>query len=323
MLHGEEVTAVKCTGKCQLQEVIVPTIKSNSMLELSIEGSDVERQAKSIQSVGLLTPMVLWRDHKGEHRVLFGERELQALRKLKSTRTDAVVIAGVDKVEANKLSLLLLSFRNSSDALSEGLIIKDLLTNPKINQSDVALMVGRSISWVSKRVSLVARLSDSVVDQVARKLIVPRTAQEIAKLPSEIQPAFALRVIQDRMSKATVERLVALYNDPSSSETLRKEILSAPQDTLRRFSRRFHAIKTEEKPTEERIGEKFCASLRLLVQLLAEIETMYALLPCPEKLTSSFLQVKEPLIRLLQLLALLPSVEFAPGQTPDKKVVEA
>lgn len=90
-------------------------------------------------------------------------------------------------------------------------MLKELCQNHLQTQSEVAFMLGRSVSWVSKRLALSDRLATSVVELVQAGQICSHTAQEIARLPGDVQQTFAGKVITEHLPKSTVERLVSTY----------------------------------------------------------------------------------------------------------------
>ena len=181
-------------GRCDLEPLSLSRIVDNPLLSVSMRDSDVHHCMRGIKQYGLLNPLVLCRSEEGHYRVVAGSCELEALRKMKIKQTDAVVVGGLSATEMYHLSLHLLSLRTSKDSLAEAFLVQRLLQDSKLSQADVALMVGHSVSWVSKRALLAERLAPSVQSMVMEKLLPARTAQEIAKLPPQAQHSFAVRV---------------------------------------------------------------------------------------------------------------------------------
>ena len=89
-------------------------------------------------------------------------------------------------------------------------------------------MVGRSVSWVNKRLALAERLASSVVELVRAGHLCPHTAQEIARMPGDVQQTFANKVITERLAKSVVERLVGTYNNPGTPREVRKSVRLRP-----------------------------------------------------------------------------------------------
>ena len=84
--------------------------------------------------------------------------------------------------------------------------LKELLSSGEVNQRELASLLGKSVSWVSKRLSLVQRLSEGVVHLVSARQLCPQTAQEIARLPSEAVSYTHLDVYKRQDIKYIVKR---------------------------------------------------------------------------------------------------------------------
>ena len=263
-------------AKYRITEVNTASIRDNSLLSISVMDRDIDRCTKAIRQYGLLTPLVVRRCEDGNHLVLSGECELMALREMGTAVTEAVVVDLKDSTEANKLSLLLSSLRQSPNALSEGLILRELLKAGSQTQGDLAYLVGKSVSWVSKRLTLVDRLKESVVKLVASKNLSPHTAQEIARLPKEVQPDFAAKVVMDSLPKSLVEKLVSAYNTPGISDSVKKRIIENPRDIAPHLTE----LHTKKQIKKELSGmentQKLKSNLIFLLRIIGEIEGLLA-----------------------------------------------
>ena len=161
------------------------------------------------------------------------------------------------------------------------------MKDPAVSQTELAKMCGRSLSWVTKRMSLVGALTPRVVDLVARKQLPPATAQEIARLPRTVQHRFAIRVVEEKVPKSVVERLVALYNAADASEEARRQILVSPASALSKLEKEAkqpaHAKPAghDEHPRLEKwhrmLGRLLDKLLDLLVKAECPVEIMAAM----------------------------------------------
>jgi ParB/RepB/Spo0J family partition protein len=262
-------------GKNRVAEVNMASIRDNSLLSISVMDRDIDRCAKAIRQYGLLTPLVVGRCEDGNHLVLSGECELMALREMGAAVTEAVIVDLKDNAEANKVSLLLSSLRQSPNALSEGLILRELLKAGSQTQADLAYLVGKSVSWVSKRLTLVDRLKESVVKLVAAKNLSAHTAQEIARLPKEVQHDFAAKVVLDSIPKSSVEKLVSAYNTPGISDSVKKSIVENPRATVSHLVG-FTKKQLKKEPSEMETTQKLKSSLIFLLRIIGESEGLLA-----------------------------------------------
>ena len=259
-----------------IKELELSTIRHNEALSIAIIARDVERCAKTIRQYGLLTPLIVRPCDNGGYLVIDGECELKALQEVGLKKTEAVIVNCQDSTEADKLSLLLSSLKQDPTPLSEGLILQNLFNTGSYTQADIAHMVGKSVSWVSKRLTLIERLNKSVLELVISKKISCHTAQEIARLPDEVQLNFATKVVRDGISKSKVEKLVVAYNNPEIPDSLRVNILENPLgalDLLPRLMLEIGKVRKNKKkkpsPTDE---DKIYNALRLMIKVINEIE---------------------------------------------------
>ncbi len=211
-----------------VRQISSSVIKSDKNLAISISTKDVDRKKSLIKQYGLISLPVVSEDLEGSFSLIKGESDLWAIRELGIDYTDVVVVDSKDQSEIAKLKLILCTLKNDNTALVEGMILQQLLSSKKFSQRDLALIVGKSVSWISKRLNLVTRLNKSVCNMVKQKLIPPQIAQEIAKLPEEVQYDFAVNVIKDGISKSKVEKLVNKHNSKNCTKTEKDMIIHKP-----------------------------------------------------------------------------------------------
>jgi len=211
-------------------------VKDNQVLSLSVNRQDVERCARVIRQYGLLTPPVVGDFPDGTRLVLSGECEFLALREMGIRNVEAVAVPISEEQDSSRLSLLLASLRKSPNALSEGMLVAQLLKTGQYTQSQVGEMLGKSVSWVNKRISLITRLQPAVRELVTLKQLCPHSAQEIARLPEEIQHAFATKVVQEGLPKSAVEVLVETHNKQGCPDSFKEQMLEHPRHALEKVA---------------------------------------------------------------------------------------
>ncbi|HHY09425.1 MAG TPA: hypothetical protein GX528_02535 [Firmicutes bacterium] len=306
-------------GRCHLEPLALARIVDNPLLSAALTDRDVQHCFRGIKQYGLLSPLVLHRSDGEHYTVLAGACELQALRKMKIKQTDAVVVAGINDNQAHQLSLHLLSLRSTKDSLTEAFLVQKLLKDPHLSQADVALMVGRSVSWVSKRALLVERLDPTVQALVMDKVLPARTAQEIAKLPLKFQHSFAVKVISESMPKSAVEHLVAAYNRGDTTAAVKRHILESPKQALPYCAAKKAGSKPEQSLGSSRLAKEkqLYSYIRLLFKVTNDLEALWAEMTIPEHVRDSFGKALERLCRLQKLESIL-----APGQALNESYVD-
>lgn len=279
--------------RSKIEEIPLKAIQGNIVLAISVGHRELERCEKAIREYGLINPVVVHRCAPGHYQVLSGECERMVLSRMRQTTTQAVVMESLEEPEATRLALLLTFLRQSTNALSEGLLLKELCQGGRHTQTDVAFMVGRSVSWVNKRLALAERLTASVVELVRAGQLGPHIAQEIARLPEDIQQAFANKVISEHLPKSVVERLIGTYNNPKTPSEFRKSILENPRATLGLLDKteKLRGPKPKETDPHTLALQRLRNSLTLLFRLTGEAEGLLA------GLAEEDGQVLEPMLR--------------------------
>ena len=245
-------------------------VQDNQVLALSVNRQDVDRCSKVIRQYGLLTPPVVGSFADGTRMILAGECEFLALREMGIKNVEAISVPISEKYEGDKLSLLLSSLRKSPNALSEGLLITQMLGMGGHTQSQLGELLGRSVSWVNKRISLVTRLNPAVRELVTQKQLCPHSAQEIARLPEELQHAFSVKAIREGLPKSAVEVLVAAFNAPNCPDAMKEQIVEKPRLALERVTDIRTAKTIRTKPS----GKPFTPAINLDKSLTALQQSM-------------------------------------------------
>ncbi|HTS53227.1 MAG TPA: ParB N-terminal domain-containing protein [Burkholderiales bacterium] len=114
--------------------------------------------------------------------------------------------------------------------LEEALILRELC-HSGLTQAELAQLLGRHKSWVSRRLGLVERLHSDLVEWVRTGLMSPGTARRLMVLPAGNQLEMAAVVNQAALSTEETEILVSLWqkaNDP----TIRRFLLKEPRTAL-------------------------------------------------------------------------------------------
>jgi len=216
-------------------QVETSCVQDNHALALSVGRQDVGRCAEVIQQYGLLRPPVVGILGDGGQVLLAGECEFLAMREMGAKSVEAVAVPITENGEGDKLALMLSSLKESPCALSEGMLVSRLFKTGRYTQSQLGRMIGKSTSWVNKRISLVTRLEPPVMELVKLGRVCPRSAQEISRLPAWAQHSFSVATVKEGLPKSSVEALVAAFNAPACPDWAREQILTEPRQALARL----------------------------------------------------------------------------------------
>lgn len=288
------------TMKYPIKEVNINTIPGNRMLGIGISKSQKALCKKSITQYGLVMPIVTVERPSGGMMVLKGDNELSVLKEMKVDNADVFVASIKDPADIGRAILLLSSLHNELNHISEGLILREIIKLGQCNQKQLAGQLMKSEAWISKRLSLAERLNDDVAAMVLGKVLCPSVAQNIARIPKEVQHAFAMNVYANDIPKSMVEKLVSAYGNKNTPDSLKQTIINDPLTAAGNINSagvKNIGIKADE-------GIKFQGSLKLMLKVVRELEVFFASWQKGEmqKYSALIASVEESLIRFLALL---------------------
>ena len=168
----------------------------------------VERLARSIEHSGQLMPVVAVHEKPTAPWVLIdGYLRLEALRRL-SRDTARVELWACPLAQALLLVLVRVQGR-AWEAIEEGAVMRELVGPCGLSQREVARQTGRDVSWVSRRLTLLEELPETVFAAVCA---------------GELSTWAAVRILAP-LARANTEQaqilLAALQRDPLSTRQLR------------------------------------------------------------------------------------------------------
>ena len=163
----------------------------------------------SLKSVGQLQPVVV-RKKGPVYQMLDGFKRYYAGQALKWDKLQALVVE-VDDITAKTM---ILSYNQQGSSLvdyEEAQIVYSLKKEHLMKQEEIATLLSRSHSWVSRRLSFIERLDDSVRTHLQLGKITPSHARELVKLPRGTQNDFLKLIIDNTLTSRQTAILVSKY----------------------------------------------------------------------------------------------------------------
>lgn len=164
--------------------------------------------------------------------------------------------------------------------LEEALVLREILLSGH-TQVEIAGLVGRHKTWVSRRIGLVERLHPELVEWVRNGILSAGTARRLMVLPAGNQVEWAAVVSQEQLGTEETEILVGLWKKASDPE-VRRFLMSRPREALA------HARPEDTRePLDPRLsprGQGLQRSLRILRGVGQRVEHGLRPLPPPRDL---------------------------------------
>jgi ParB/RepB/Spo0J family partition protein len=161
---------------------------------------------KSMQKYGQISPVVCVKGGSG-YEMIDGFKRLRACGRLGQTtlRVKTMEVSG----RVCKVAMIQLNGSGCSiNEMEEALVVQSLHREDGLRQVEIAALLGRDKSWVSRRISLIERLSEEVQEDLRLGLISVMTGRELAKLPRGNQKEAADTILKRRYRTREAAKLI-------------------------------------------------------------------------------------------------------------------
>jgi ParB/RepB/Spo0J family partition protein len=162
--------------------------------------------AKSMKKYGQLSPVVCART-TDSYELVDGFKRLRACRHIGTETLKAKILDATERVL--KATIIQLNRGRSISELEEAMVLSSLYREDGLSQTEIAVLLGRHKSWVSRRISLIERLSDEAREDIRLGLLPASMGRELAMLPRGNQKDAAAAIIKHRLSTREAARLIA------------------------------------------------------------------------------------------------------------------
>jgi ParB/RepB/Spo0J family partition protein len=161
---------------------------------------------KSIQKYGQISPVVCMKGEEG-YELIDGFKRLRACQSLNKETLKATMMDVSARVCKAAMVQLNWSCRSINE-MEEALVVQSLHREDGLTQMEIATLIGRDKSWVSRRISLIERLSEDVQEDIRLGLISVITGRELAKLPRGNQKEVAETLLKRHYSTREAAKLI-------------------------------------------------------------------------------------------------------------------
>jgi ParB/RepB/Spo0J family partition protein len=161
---------------------------------------------QSIRKYGQISPVVCVKG-KGGYELIDGFKRLRACRRLNQTtlRVKTMEVSG----RVCKAAIIQLNHSGRSiNEMEEAWVLQSLHREDGLRQVEIAALLGRDKSWVSRRILLMERLSEEVQEDIRLGLISVITGRELAKLPRGNQKEAAEAIFKRHYTTREATKLI-------------------------------------------------------------------------------------------------------------------
>jgi len=185
-----------------------------------------EAMLRSLKRYGQLTPVVCAK--REGYELVDGFKRLRACRRIGRETLTARILEASPRVL--KAAIIQLNRLRPIRELEEAMVLASLHREDALTQTEIALLLGRHRSWVSRRIALIEKLSEEVIDDIRLGLLPATVGRELALVPRGNQKEVAASLIKHRLSTREAAKLVAYFvSRPRWEHAL---ILARPWDVV-------------------------------------------------------------------------------------------
>lgn len=224
---------------------------------------------RSMKIHGQLQPVIA-RLYEGGVQLIDGFKRLYAAETLLMDRLECRLFE-VDETQA-KIMLMSYNWTNQSmEVWEEAMILKALLEGDNLEQRQLAKLVGRSPSWVSRRLSLISKVDEEVASEIRMGSLTSRHARALMRLPRGNQVDVARVISTYHLSSRLSERLVTSYLEAEDRDQ-QQQILVHPEHII------WDQRDLPEEPYDGRLSDYGNEVMHSIMNLWQPLEALLSIL---------------------------------------------
>jgi ParB/RepB/Spo0J family partition protein len=215
-----------------VQEIDIPIDQfGERYAELRIVNPKADKaMVRSLDKYGQLTPVVVSRINPNEYELLDGFKRIRGARALSFGHLRSRILELNER--AGKAVIMQLNWVGKSISnMEEALVVHSLCNEDKLSQLEIATLLERHKSWVSRRIALIERLCDEAQNSIKLGLIPVSMGRDLARLPRGNQEKLLETINKHQLTcRETRKIAVALQTRPNHEHD---SILRHPWELLR------------------------------------------------------------------------------------------
>ena len=199
--------------------------------------------AQSIRENGLIQPITVRACEDG-YQIVAGERRYRAM-KLNGMIEVPVIIMDADELQMAEMALVENIQRENLSAIEEAKSYIDIMKYANLNQSQLALRIGKSQSSIANKIRLL-NLDENIQNAVNAKLISERHARALLGADVQKQQDYLDKILKKGLSVSQTERMIK--SERNEGEPKKKILLKGVTRNMKIALNTIHqAIKMVQK----------------------------------------------------------------------------
>ena len=192
----------------KVQELPIEQVEVNEDQPRQVFSEEsIAELAETIQSHGLLQPIIVRPIGDNKYQIIAGERRYRAIKKLNWQKIPAIV-KKMDEKEAASMAVIENLQREGLTAIEEAESYRKLMDLNQLTQLELARAIGKSQAFVANKLRLL-KLSPLVQRAILQRKISERHGRSIVSLPEKKQVEILKKIIDKKLSVKETEKIVA------------------------------------------------------------------------------------------------------------------
>ena len=218
-------------SSCRLALIPAHDIKRMPGVQIGASRKGVGKVRNFAKKRGHCKPVIL-SDSDGRMTIIAGAAAFEACLEEKGASVPAVIVQTDGEADSLMFALQAAELNEAPDAVAVSGAVVRLIDVHGVPRKHIAETLGKSPAWVSGMEKLSRGLNGAVQKMVAGGQIPSRTAQEIARLPYDVQTPFAVSAANELLCKGDVTYLVNRFLNEGVGADERDRIIHAPRLAL-------------------------------------------------------------------------------------------
>lgn len=192
-----------------VREIPIDRVRANPYQpRRQFDERELKELAASIETYGLLQPVLVRPKSNSWYELIAGERRVRAVRLL-GRATIPALVRELDDEDMGLLALLENLQRLDLSFWEEAEGYARLLSEFDLTQEELAQRLGKSQSTIANKLRLL-RLPDSIRHNISREIFTERHARALLRLPeAETQEKVAEKIVSENLTVQATEQLIA------------------------------------------------------------------------------------------------------------------